>query len=222
MLWKYNLHINIHHVDFYNTYLFIPTGKYGILLGKTGSGKTTIMESICGLRTIKSGKIYINDQNVTQKRPAERGIGFVPQDGALFVTKTVYENISFSLKLRKWSKSEIETRVSEMAELLQIKHLLQRGVYHLSGGEKQRVSIARALAFFPSILCLDEPLSALDSETHRDICQLLKNMQIATNSTVIHITHNPLEANFLSDITYEIQPSGVVRIENNQGQEVKV
>jgi len=187
----------------------IPSGKYGMLLGKTGSGKTTIMESICGLKKNSFGSVLINNTNVTYKRPAERGIGFVPQDGALFSTMSVYENIVFSLKLRKWSTKEMEHRVKELGGLLKISSLLNRSVVNLSGGERQRVSLARALAFFPEVLCLDEPLSALDQETHKEICDLLKKIQHLTKTTIIHITHNPTEVELLSDLTYQIQGSEV-------------
>lgn len=189
--------------------LVIPTGKYGMLLGKTGSGKTTIIESICGLKKALSGSILINGEDLTDKRPAERGIGFVPQDGALFSTKSVYENIVFSLRIRHWSKDEIAQRVNELSSLLKIEQLLNRSVINLSGGERQRVSLARALAFFPDVLCLDEPLSALDQEIHHEICLLLKSIQQHTNTTIIHITHNSQEVELLSDITYQIQGSEV-------------
>jgi molybdate/tungstate transport system ATP-binding protein len=189
--------------------LVVPTGKYCILLGKTGSGKTTIMESICGLKKSKGGTILINNENVTDKRPAERGIGFVPQDGALFSTMSVYNNIIFSLKLRKWTIVEMDNRVKELSELLKIENILKRSVDNLSGGERQRVSLARALAFFPEVLCLDEPLSALDQETHKEICDMLKKVQHFTNTTILHITHNPIEVELLSDLTYQIQSSEV-------------
>lgn len=192
-----------------NINLVIPKGKYGVLLGKTGSGKTTIMESICGLKKNNSGSIIINNENVTHKRSAERGIGFVPQDGALFSNMSVYNNIIFSLKLRKWATAEMDARVKELGELLKIENILNRSVENLSGGERQRVSLARALAFFPEILCLDEPLSALDQETHKEICDMLKKIQKFTNTTILHITHNPTEVELLSDLTYQIQGSEV-------------
>lgn len=192
-----------------NINMVIPTGKYGVLLGKTGSGKTTLMESLCGLKKIKSGAININNAEITHLRPAERGIGFVPQDGALFSTMSVYKNIIFSLKLRNWSKNDIDKRVEELSSLLKIENLLNRSVQNLSGGEKQRVSLARAIASFPDVLCLDEPLSALDQDTHGEVCDMLKKIQLFTNTTIIHITHNPLEVELLSDLTYQIQGSEV-------------
>jgi ABC-type sugar transport system ATPase subunit len=192
-----------------NINISIPTGKYGVLLGKTGSGKTTLMESLCGLKKIKSGTVIINDKDITHLRPAERGIGFVPQDGALFSTLSVYNNIVFSLKLRNWSNEDMRQRVEELSTLLKIEDLLKRSVQNLSGGEKQRVSLARAIASFPDVLCLDEPLSALDQDTHGEVCGLLKSIQQYTNTTIIHITHNPLETEMLADLTYQIQGSEI-------------
>ena len=110
----------------------------------------------------------------------------------------------FSLRLRRWTKAEQRARVAELAAMLKIEHLLNRSVYFLSGGEKQRIALARALAFSPNILCLDEPLSALDTETHHETCLLLKKMQQIIGITVIHITHNRQEVRMLADICYEI------------------
>lgn len=194
----------------------IPTNKYGMLVGKTGSGKTTILEAICGLKKVTKGKILINGTDATYLRPAERGIGFVPQDGALFETKTVFENIAFSLRLRKWSKTQIGERVQELSKFLKIENILTRSTHFLSGGERQRVSLARALAFSPSVLCLDEPLSALDPETHREICTLLKNIQNITGATILHITHNQNEIRTLADLCYQIREHAVILTDVHQ------
>ncbi|PCJ52154.1 MAG: ABC transporter ATP-binding protein [Planctomycetota bacterium] len=194
-----------------NINLSIPDNQYGILLGRTGSGKTTIMETICGLKKTTKGTILIDGQDITQLKPAERGVGFVPQDGALFDQFNVFDNLAFSLKIRKWKKSEINERVCELAELLGIESLLNRNTTNLSGGEKQRVSLGRALAFFPSVLCFDEPLSALDEETHDDMCHLLKNAQQYSNASVLHISHNPKEHQRLADLTFEIKDGNVIQ-----------
>ena len=104
----------------------IPDGKYGVLMGKTGSGKTTILEAIIGLRKMDAGRIRISGRDVTSLKPAERGIGYVPQDGALFLTMSVRDHLAFSLTIRKWSRKAVAQRVSELAEMLGISHLLKR------------------------------------------------------------------------------------------------
>ena len=177
----------------------LPSGKYGVIMGKTGSGKTTILEAICGLKPVVSGRIQLMGVDVTHLKPAERGIGFVPQDGALFSTMTVHDHLAFALTIRKWDPASIEKRVKELADLLGIQHLLQRRPKGLSGGEIQRVSLGRALSARPEILCLDEPLSALDDDTREEMCDLLQSVQKQTGVTALHITHNRKEAERLAD-----------------------
>jgi ABC-type sugar transport system ATPase subunit len=185
--------------------LRVPTGGYGVLMGKTGSGKTTILESIIGLRSISSGKIFLDDRDVTDLQPAARGIGYVPQDGALFSTMTVRDQIALALTIRRVATHAIRQRVEELAEVLGITHLLDRKPHGLSGGERQRVALGRALSFRPRVLCLDEPLSALDDETRHQICELLANVQQVTGVTTLHITHNLHEAEMLADYRFRIR-----------------
>jgi molybdate/tungstate transport system ATP-binding protein len=177
----------------------IPDGGYAALMGRTGAGKTTILEAICGLRSVVSGTIELAGRDVTSLKPAERGIGYVPQDGALFSTMSIRDHLAFSLVIRKWSKSAIDSRVAELVELLGIAHLLDRKPAGLSGGEEQRVSLGRALAFRPAILCLDEPLSALDDQTRAEMYELLAHVRQHTGVTTLHITHNQSEAASLAD-----------------------
>ena len=177
----------------------IPTGEYAVLMGKTGSGKTTLMESVCGLKPIQSGRILLMGVDVTNKKPAERGIGYVPQDGALFTTMNVRDHLAFALKLRKWPAGQIEKRIRELAELLGIAYLLERFPHGLSGGERQRVALGRALSYRPGILCMDEPLSALDEDSREEMCDLLKTVQAHTGVTVLHVTHSKTEASQLAD-----------------------
>ncbi len=177
----------------------VPTGEYAVLMGKTGSGKTTLMESVCGLKPIKAGSIALMGDDVTSKKPAERGIGYVPQDGALFTTMTVHEHLAFALRLRKWPEKLIEQRIAELAELLGIAYLLKRLPHGLSGGERQRVALGRALSYRPGILCMDEPLSALDEDSREEMCALLKTVQAHTGVTILHVTHSKTEAIQLAD-----------------------
>jgi molybdate/tungstate transport system ATP-binding protein len=187
----------------------VPTGKYGVLMGKTGSGKTTILETLCGLRPALEGRILLDERDVTRLKPAERGIGYVPQDGALFQTMTVREHLEFALHIRRWPKDEMVRRVEELAELLHIADLLGRKPPGLSGGESQRVALGRALSFRPRILCLDEPLSALDDDTRQSMIALLKTVQQETGVTALHVTHNRWEAEQLADHRLQIEAGEV-------------
>jgi ABC-type sugar transport system ATPase subunit len=189
----------------------IPTNSYCCMMGKTGSGKTTIMETICGLRPVKSGRITICGTDVTGFKPAARGIGFVPQDGALFSTLTVHEHLSFALTIRRQNKRKIEERVDTLATLLGISHLLERRPAGLSGGERQCVALGRALSFQPSALCLDEPLSSLDDETREGMFRLLTRVRKETQVTVLHITHSFEESKRLADYHLYLK-DGKVRV----------
>src|SRR6266545_4566444 len=133
----------------------LAASQYGVLMGKTGSGKTTLLEAVCGLKPVLHGTIILTDRDVTAWKPAERGVGYVPQDRALFPTMTVREHLAFALVIRKWDRRAIERRVGELADLLGIQGLLQRKPHGLSGGEAQRVALGRALAYHPRILLLD-------------------------------------------------------------------
>ena len=191
----------------------VDTGQYAILMGRTGSGKTTILESVCGLKTISSGRIVLMDRDVTHLKPGLRGIGFVPQEGALFPTMTVRDQIGFSLEIRKWKKSDIEQRVQELADLLGIEHLLKRKPLGLSGGERQRIALGRALAAHPGVLCLDEPLSALDEATRDEMYALLKSVQQRTGVTTLHITHSRTEARLLADVVFRVEDGRVAQVD---------
>jgi len=149
------------------------------------------------LRRVHSGSIMLMDRDVTHSSPAQRGIGYVPQDRALFHTMTVHEHLAFALVLRKWSNAEIERRVDEVAEQLGIRSLLSRSVQGLSGGEAQRVALGRALSARPQIMVLDEPLSALDDDTREEMIGLLKTIQAQNRLTALHVTHHKDEARAL-------------------------
>lgn len=189
-----NIHIQQGKFTLSDISFRINKGDYVVLMGKTGCGKTTVLESICGLRKIDAGEIWLNDKEISKFSPAEREIGYVPQDGALFETMTVAQNIGFALKIRKWEKKKIEERVSELAKLLDIVYLLKREAHDLSGGEKQRVALARALSFYPDVLCLDEPLSALDESTKETMFELLTVLKKNLDITILHVSHSKQEA----------------------------
>ena len=191
----------------------INKGDYAILMGKTGCGKTTVMESICGLRKIKSGEIWLGDHEISNLMPAKREIGYVPQDGALFKNMTIAQNIGFALKIRKWDKQKINERVNELASNLGISYLLKREAHDLSGGEKQRVALARALSFYPEVICLDEPISALDDSTKDDMIDLLKTLKEDTDLTILHVTHSKVEALKLGDKVFKFNNGQVKELQ---------
>ena len=193
-------------------HLEIRAGEYAVLMGRTGSGKTTILEAICGLRRVTSGSIRLMGRDVTRWKPAERGIGYVPQDRALFQTMTVRRNLAFALDIRGWPRREMAERVEELASWLGLSKLLDRLPAGLSGGEAQRVALGRALASRPAILCLDEPLSALDEETRDEIHGLLETIQDRTGATTLHVTHSRLDARRLADRVFRIRDGKVTEI----------
>ena len=189
----------------------VPEGQYAVLMGRTGEGKTTLLEALCGLKPTVGGTIRLNGRDVTQLKPAERGIGYVPQDRALFQTMTVREHLAFALKIRRAERQVIEQRVEEMSRLLGIAHLLERKPHGLSGGEAQRVALGRALSVRPRILCLDEPLNALDDETRTAMCALLVEVRRSTGVTILHVTHNLDEAARLAGLMLRLRQGKVER-----------
>ena len=172
----------------------IQEGEYFVLLGRPGSGKTTFIECLCGLNRVHSGKVYIDGKDVTNLEPRKRGIGYVPQDYALFPHLSTKQNIAFALHSHKISYKDINKKVLEKASLLEIEHLLTRDVRALSGGEKQRVALARALVMEPKVLLLDEPVSSLDESTRNTVCIKLRRLQKKLGITTVHICHNLEEA----------------------------
>lgn len=187
-----------------NVSLTVPAGQYGVLMGRTGSGKTTILECILGLRKASSGTIMLASEDVTHVNPAMRGVGYVPQDRALFSGMTVRDHLAFALLIRRRPPSVIDERVRDLASSLGLVHLLDRTPHGLSGGEQQRVALGRALSFRPRVLCLDEPLSALDSDTRKQMCELLQDISRKEQVTTLHVTHNLDEARRLADCLFSV------------------
>ena len=187
----------------------VPENAYGVLMGRTACGKTTILETICGLNRPRAGRVILSGRDVTNVRAADRGIGYVPQDGVLFSTMTVRQHLAFALFVRRWGRSEAEDRVAELADMLGIPHLLDRRPHGLSGGERQRVALGRALSFRPTILCLDEPLSSLDEDTRQEMCDLLRTVARESRVTTLHVTHSQTEARHLADHSFRLE-DGVV------------
>lgn len=190
----------------------IETGMYGVLMGKTGSGKTSLLEILCGLRQPDSGSVFIGERDVTHLEPGQRGIGYVPQDGALFPTLTVEEHLAFAPRVARATKAQCESLVHRIAEQLSIQHLLSRRPHGLSGGERQRVALGRALAAQPEALILDEPLSALDDETRDGLLPVLKSLSQRDGITVLHITHHQSEARTLADQLLKLRDGQITSV----------
>ena len=185
--------------------LSVAAGQSAMLMGRSGCGKTTLLECIGGLRAATAGRILLDGRDVTRLGPAQRQLGYVPQDLALFPTMTVREHLEFALVVRRWGRRDVAQRVSELAEMLSLSHLLHRGVQGLSGGESQRVALGRALAFHPRVLLLDEPLSALDDDAREAMYDLLQQVQRRTGVTTIHVTHSRREAARLGDMVLRLE-----------------
>lgn len=190
--------------------LEIPSASYAVLMGRTGSGKTTLLEILCGLRDPTVGSVWIDGRDVTWLPPGERGLGYVPQDGALFPKLTVRGQIGFGLRMRRLPASEIESRVCEAAERVGIASLLDRFPQGLSGGERQRVALARALVVKPSVLLLDEPLASVDEETQSGLIDLLRETQRTQGITVLHVTHSRREAEGLGEVHLRLEKGRIL------------
>ncbi len=171
----------------------ISEGTYYVLLGRSGSGKTQLLELIAGLTRPDSGEIWLDNDNITNNRIQGRGIGLVFQDYAIFPNMTVFGNIAYSISAGSVGKEEIREKVRRVAEELNISHLLERDTHHLSGGELQRVALARTLITEPRLLLLDEPMASIDASLKDDIKRLLRKLN-KKGLTIIHVTHDYREA----------------------------
>lgn len=194
-----NLAVNLGTFLLEDINLSIEPGEYFIILGPTGAGKTILLESIAGLHPIKSGEIWLNGREVTKLEAEKRGIGFVYQDYALFPHLSVKGNLLFGLKQKRRSKGERQLIVEWVTGLLGVSHLLERNPSTLSGGERQKVALARALSISPQVLLLDEPLSALDPHAREGVQQELRQIHHRLKATIVHVTHDFEEAIALGD-----------------------
>ena len=177
--------------------LSIQDGEFFMLLGPTGAGKTLILEAIAGIVSITSGRILVKEKEITHLPPEQRGTSIVYQDYALFPHLSVLKNITYGLRYHKNDPKASKKRVTRLMEQLGLQSLAQRSIHNLSGGEKQRIALARALAVNPSVLLLDEPLSALDPNFREDIRELLKKLHQEVETTFLMVTHDFAEAMFL-------------------------
>lgn len=188
-----------------NFNVVVETGKLLVLLGPSGCGKTTILRCIAGFEKPDTGKITIGDKVVTDPRnginlPSEkRGLGMVFQSYAIWPHMTVFDNVAYGLKMRKWPRAKIKERVEEVLELTGLQGLGPRPAPMLSGGQMQRVALARNLAYNPDVLLLDEPLSNLDSKLRKRLRFELREIQLRIGFTAVYVTHDQSEAVSLAD-----------------------
>ncbi len=179
--------------------LTIEDGEFVVLLGPSGCGKTTTLRMISGLEAVTGGKIYIGGQDVTWVTPDERDIAFVFQLYALYPHMTVEQNVIFPLQAQKAPKEVIQRRLKHVVDLLQIQHLLPLKPGNLSGGDKQRVALGRALVRKPSAFLMDEPLGALDADFRETMRADIKKVHIAEKATTVYVTHDQIEAMAMGD-----------------------
>lgn len=177
-----------------NFELAAETGEFVSFLGPSGCGKTTTLRMIAGFEHPTTGSIQIEGNDITRIPPNQRNVGMVFQSYALFPNMTVAKNVGFGLKVRGRPKSEVDSRVKEMLDLIQMSHLAHRYPFQLSGGQQQRVALARALASDPQIVLLDEPLSAVDVETRTRLLDEIEEAQSSAGIPFIYVTHNEKEA----------------------------
>jgi ABC-type Fe3+/spermidine/putrescine transport system ATPase subunit len=173
--------------------LEIPEGQYFVLLGRSGAGKTQLLELIAGLEHPDKGAIILDNNDITKQKIQNRKVGIVFQDYAVFPHMNVFGNIAYPLKARKEDKKSIAEKVVKAASSMNISHILNRSTEKLSGGELQRVALARTLITSPRLLLLDEPLSSLDASLKDDMKRLLRNLNKA-GQTIIHVTHDYSDA----------------------------
>jgi len=184
----------LHELD-----LNVRRGEFLTLLGPSGSGKTTILNIISGAITPSTGRVFLDGVDVTEVPSRERGLGMVFQNYALMPHMTVFENVAFPLKVRKWGKDRIHEQVMATLDKVGLARFAQRKPKELSGGQQQRVSIARCLAYSPSIILMDEPLGALDKKLRDQLQGEIKSLHRDIGTTLIYVTHDQEEALNLSD-----------------------
>jgi len=179
--------------------LEIKDKEFLVLVGASGCGKSTILRMIAGLEDITAGEIFIGDKKVNKVAPKDRDIAFVFQSYALYPHMTVYENIAFGLKMRKFSKATIEKKVQEAAEVLDLTEYLDRKPKQLSGGQRQRVALGRAIVREPKVFLMDEPLSNLDAKLRVQMRSEIKKLHEKLQTTFIYVTHDQTEAMTMGD-----------------------
>ena len=197
-----------------NINLAIADAEYLVLLGPTGAGKTLLLETIMGFYEPDGGRILIDGQEVTVLAPEKRGIGYVPQNSVLFPHLTVRQNIAFGLKMHGAEKARQDKTVDHIIDLVNLKSIEHRSPASLSGGEKQKVALARVLAIDSKLVLLDEPLASVDVETARQLRYELRRLHKEQGKTVIHVTHSLIEGFGLADKIALMKDGEIVQVGN--------
>ncbi|MCX6400331.1 MAG: TOBE-like domain-containing protein [Propionibacteriales bacterium] len=177
----------------------LPTGQLTALLGPSGGGKSTLLRIIAGLDTADSGSVEIEGVNATKLPPQKRNVGFVFQHYAVFKHMTVAKNVAFGLEIRKRPKAEVKAKVAELLELVHLSQFAHRLPSQLSGGQRRRLALARALAVEPSVLLLDEPFGALDAKVRKELRDWLRRLHDEVHVTTVFVTHDQEEAMEVAD-----------------------
>lgn len=177
----------------------MASGEFTVLVGPSGCGKSTTLRMVAGLESVSDGEIRIGERVVNDLRPKERGIAMVFQNYALYPAKTVYQNMAFSLKLSKVPAEEIDRRVRDVADILELNELLERKPAALSGGQRQRVAMGRAIVRDPEVFLFDEPLSNLDAKLRGQMRAEIKLLHQRLQNTILYVTHDQVEAMTLAD-----------------------
>lgn len=194
--------------------LEIKDKEFLVLVGSSGCGKSTILRMIAGLEDITAGEIFIGDKCVNNVHPKDRDIAFVFQSYALYPHMSVYENIAFPLKMRNFSKEEIDKKVKEAAQILDLNEYLERKPKQLSGGQRQRVALGRAIVRSPKVFLMDEPLSNLDAKLRVQMRSEIKKLHEKLQTTFIYVTHDQTEALTMGDRIVVLDKGVIQQVDN--------
>ncbi len=208
-----NIHLSFGSFHLKDIDLHVRTGEYFVVLGPTGSGKSSVLNCIAGHYAADSGDLWVDGRHCNNLAVEDREVGYVFQAGLLFPHLNVRKNIAFGLKMKETlDKKALDDRIVSISRLFSIAHLLDRSVRHLSGGEKQRVALARSMICSPKAMLLDEPFSSVDRNTAEKLMIEFKRIQRDTGQTVVHVTHNQEEAMILADRICVMKNGAVVQI----------
>lgn len=195
----------------------INQGEFAVLVGPSGCGKSSLLRMIAGLEDVTDGSIFLNDKLINKKEPKDRDIAMVFQNYALYPHMTVFENMAYGLRMRKYKKQDILARVDKAADILQLSSYLHKKPFELSGGQRQRVAMGRAIVRQPAVFLFDEPLSNIDSHMKTQMRQEIKRIHRELNVTVLYVTHDQTEAMTMAEKLIVINKGKVEQIASPLG-----